>query len=77
VNQNLSTQQQPPPNGGPRDIDNRLGEALRRWVWRHDTGKLKWADLPDSAKDGWRNAAASWRASILADVGLTVGILDR
>lgn len=72
-----TTHHQPPPIGGPndRDIDDRLGEALRRW--RHGLIRPLWRDMTDADKEGWRNAAASWRVSILADVGLTVAIKDR
>lgn len=70
-----TTHHQPPPIGGPRDVDDRLGEALRRW--RHGLIRPLWRDMTEADKEGWRNAAASWRVSILADVGLTVGILDR
>lgn len=71
-----TTHQQPPPIGGPddRDIDDRLGEALRRW--RHGLVRPLWADLPEADKEGWRKEAALLRVTILKDVGLTVGILD-
>ena len=55
-----------------RDITDRLAEALRRY--RHGLIRPLWADLPEEDRDGWRNMAASFRDTLLREVGLKLEV---
>ena len=68
-------QTQPPPIGAAspeRDIDDRLGEALRRI--RHGLIRPLWHDMTEESREGWRNIAQSVRMTTFKDVGLRIEI---
>lgn len=69
----ITASQEAPPIGG-RSIDDRLGEAVRRY----QCGLLRplWADMDEGAKDSWRTAARMFRRTTLRDVGLKLEIIE-
>jgi hypothetical protein len=64
---NQSLKKHRPPMTEPRDMHDRLGEALRRWF--HGLIRPLWRDMSPEQKQLWRDRAAAFE-HLAHDVGI-------